>query len=51
MSGAAKVFLYDLSTLGSIERVISMIVLGLLRLAGAFAHQRLRPGPEGVPGT
>lgn len=40
---AAKVFLYDLSTLGSIERVISMIVLGLLLLAGAFAHQRLRP--------
>lgn len=41
---AAKVFLYDLSTLGSVERVISMIVLGLLLLAGAFAHQRLRPG-------
>lgn len=48
---AAKVFLYDLSTLGSIERVISMIVLGLLLLAGAFAHQRLRPGPGGVPET
>jgi uncharacterized membrane protein len=39
----AKVFLYDLSTLTSIYRVISFIVLGLLLLAGAFAYQRLRP--------
>jgi Predicted membrane protein (DUF2339) len=41
----AKVFLYDLSVLTSIYRVISFIVLGLLLLAGAFAHQRLRPAP------
>jgi uncharacterized membrane protein len=41
----AKVFLYDLSTLTSIYRVISFIVLGLLLLAGAFAYQRLRPPP------
>jgi len=41
----AKVFLYDLSTLTSIYRVISVIVLGLLLLAGAFAYQRLRPPP------
>jgi uncharacterized membrane protein len=41
-----KVFLYDLSTLTSIYRVISFIVLGLLLLAGAFAYQRLRPPPR-----
>jgi uncharacterized membrane protein len=40
-----KVFLYDLSTLTSIYRVISFIVLGLLLLAGANAYQRLRPPP------
>ncbi len=38
-----KVFLYDLSTLTSVYRVVSFIVLGLLLLAGAFAYQRLRP--------
>lgn len=38
-----KVFLYDLSTLTSIYRVISVVVLGVLLLAGAFAYQRLRP--------
>jgi uncharacterized membrane protein len=36
----AKVFLYDLSTLTSIYRVISFIVLGLLLLTGAFCYQR-----------
>lgn len=41
----AKVFLYDLSTLTSLYRVISFIALGLLLLAGAFAYQRLRPPP------
>ena len=39
------VFLYDLSTLTSIYRVISFVVLGALLLAGAFAYQRLRPPP------
>ena len=38
-----KVFLYDLSTLTSIYRVVSFFVLGGLLLAGAFAYQRLRP--------
>jgi len=38
-----KVFVYDLSALTSIYRVISVVVLGVLLLAGAFAHQRLRP--------
>lgn len=41
----AKVFLYDLSTLTSLYRVISFIALGLLLLASAFAYQRLRPPP------
>ena len=40
-----KVFLYDLSTLTSLYRVISFIALGLLLLAGAFAYQRLKPPP------
>jgi uncharacterized membrane protein len=40
-----KVFLYDLSTLTSVYRVASFIVLGLLLLLGAFAYQRLRPPP------
>ena len=39
----AKVFLYDLSTLTSIYRVVSFFVLGGLLLAGAFAYQRMRP--------
>jgi Predicted membrane protein (DUF2339) len=41
----AKVFLYDLSTLTSLYRVVSFVALGLLLLAGAFAYQRLRPPP------
>ncbi len=41
----AKVFLYDLSTLTSIYRVVSFFVLGGLLLTGAFARQRLRPAP------
>ncbi len=41
----ARVFLYDLSTLTSLYRVISFIALGLLLLVGAFSYQRLRPPP------
>ena len=37
-----KVFLYDLSTLESLYRVLSFVALGLLSLAGAFAYQRIR---------
>jgi uncharacterized membrane protein len=40
---AGKVFLYDLSTLTSIFRVVSFVALGLLLLGGAYAYQRLRP--------
>jgi uncharacterized membrane protein len=39
----AKVFLYDLSTLTSIYRVLSCLVLGGFLLVGAFAYQRMRP--------
>ncbi len=45
MVTVAKVFLYDLSTLTSLYRAASFIILGLLLLAGAFAYQRLRPPP------
>ena len=41
----AKVFLYDLSTLDSLYRVASFIVLGGLLLAGAYAYRQAR----GVP--
>ena len=45
MITVVKVFLYDLSTLSSIYRVVSFFALGLLLLAGAYAYQRLRPPP------
>jgi len=38
----AKVFVFDLSTLESIYRVLSFIALGLLLLAAAFAYQRIQ---------
>jgi uncharacterized membrane protein len=38
----AKVFVYDLSELDEIYRVLSFVALGLLLLAGAFAYQRIR---------
>jgi hypothetical protein len=47
----AKVFVFDLSTLDSVYRVASLIVLGALLLAGAFAYQRLRPEPLADTGT
>ena len=39
----AKVFLFDLATLTSVYRVVSLIGLGLLLLGGALVWQRLRP--------
>jgi uncharacterized membrane protein len=42
----AKVFLYDLSTLTSLARVVSFLVLGMLLMAAAHAYQRLRPPPR-----
>jgi len=44
----SKVFLYDLSTLESLWRVLSFVALGLLLLAGALAYQRMQP--PGVSG-
>ena len=38
-----KVFLYDLSTLTSVYRVVSFVALGLLLLLAAFVWQRMRP--------
>jgi uncharacterized membrane protein len=37
-----KVFVVDLAALGSLWRVASFFLLGLLLLAGAFAYQRMR---------
>jgi uncharacterized membrane protein len=45
LAAVAKVFLYDLSTLGSVYRVVSFLALGALLLAASFAYQRLRPTP------
>jgi uncharacterized membrane protein len=45
LATVVKVFLFDLSVLTSIYRVISLFVLGGLLLVGAFAYQRLRPPP------
>jgi uncharacterized membrane protein len=44
-TAVGKVFLFDLSSLTSVYRVASFIVLGLLLLCGAFAWQRIRPRP------
>jgi hypothetical protein len=45
LATVGKVFLYDLSTLGSVYRVVSFLALGALLLAASFAYQRLRPAP------
>lgn len=45
LMSVGKVFLYDLSALTSVYRVVSLIALGLLLLASAYAYQRLRPPP------
>jgi uncharacterized membrane protein len=50
---AGKFFLYDLSSLTPLARVGSLIGLGVLLPAGAYAWQRIRPRPmpdlRGVP--
>jgi uncharacterized membrane protein len=45
LAAVAKVFLYDLATLGSAYRAASFLALGALLLAASFAYQRLRPTP------
>lgn len=44
----AKVYTYDLAALEQLPRVLSLIVLGLLLLVGAFAYQRIRVGDGGA---
>jgi uncharacterized membrane protein len=39
-----KVFFYDLATLEQGYRVLSLVVLGLFLLLGAYVYQRLRSG-------
>ncbi len=44
----AKLFLYDLANLSSLNRAASFVVVGLLLLTGAFAYQRVRQSaPDG----
>lgn len=40
--GVAKLFVYDLSELDQLYRVLSFVAVGLLLLAGAYAYQRVR---------
>ena len=40
--GVAKLFLYDLSELDDLYRVLSFVVVGLVLLGGAYAYQRVR---------
>lgn len=43
---AIKVFLYDLSSLEAIYRIVSFMVLGLLLLGVSFFYQRASPRPS-----
>ena len=40
--GVAKVFVYDLAELDQLYRVLSLVAIGLVLLAGAYAYQRVR---------
>ena len=40
--GVAKIFLYDLAELDQLYRVLSLVAIGLVLLAGAYAYQRVR---------
>jgi uncharacterized membrane protein len=40
--GVAKVFAYDLTELDQLYRVLSLVAVGLVLLAGAYAYQRVR---------
>ena len=40
--GVAKVFVYDLAELDQLYRVLSLVAIGLVLLAGAYAYQRIR---------
>ena len=45
-----KVFLFDLSSLQKLYRIISFIVLGLILLAVSFLYQRYRQRMAGLIG-
>ncbi len=38
-----KIFLYDLSYLAQLERIVSFVVLGVILLAASFAYQKYAP--------
>jgi uncharacterized membrane protein len=42
----AKVYIYDLSELDELARVLSFVALGLFLLVGAFAYQRILVGVD-----
>ena len=46
-----KVFVYDLTELTSLARVASLLVIGLVLIAGAYFYQRIRPGSPGHLGS
>lgn len=48
---AAKVFLYDLSNLSQLYRILSFVLLAVVLLALSFRYQKLRGGGGGQPGT
>jgi hypothetical protein len=43
-----KVFLYDLSSLDAVYRVLSFLVLGVLLLLSSYAYRRLGTSPDGA---
>ena len=47
--GVAKLFLYDLSELDELYRVLSFVAVGLLLLGGAYAYQRVRTIERAAP--
>jgi len=44
-----KLFVYDLTFLGSITRALSFLAVGFLLLFGGFLYQRLSAQPESLP--
>lgn len=51
VTAVVKVFAYDLAALTSLARVASLLVVGLLLIAGAFFYQRLRLTPAASAGS
>jgi uncharacterized membrane protein len=51
VTAVVKVFAYDLAALTSLARVASLLVVGLLLIAGAYFYQRLRLTPAAPGGS